>query len=65
VILAEAKGRRIEAFRVFDVSTENGWAAGRRQREKWGRDRSAVIWLDLDRVRIVLFADEASSEAAA
>jgi hypothetical protein len=63
-ILPKSEGRRIEAFRVFDVSTDDGWAAGRAQRKKWGRGRSAVVALDTRRVLIILFAAEARKAAA-
>jgi hypothetical protein len=62
--ITDRRGRRIQGFRVIDVSTEDGWIEGRRQRQEWGRDRSAVVALDLDRVLIVLYAPDASEAAA-
>jgi hypothetical protein len=65
VSVPQALARHIEGFAVFDVSTGHGWAEGRRQREEWGRDRSAVVPLDLDRVLVVLFAGDVSTTEAA
>lgn len=64
-MIPDARRRRISGFVVIYVSTEEGWARGRRQRRKWGRDRSEVLALDLDRVLILRFADDSSEKAAA
>jgi len=56
--------RTVEGFAIFDVSTKDGWAAGRAQRREWGRDQSVVIPLDLERVIIVLFASDGAEAAA-